>query len=283
MYICGTVAGTKMERFITGEKFRTLADYTYSPPAKRGDDYYHLRNTYNPDNIREGDIIYSQTGYAQELLNEVSKIDKHVILITHNGDTNINIRPPGNVIKWFTTNVNIVHPRIASIPIGLENNIWFPDVRKKEKIIARLKEPKRHYNLMYMNHSIATNPETRQLLYDMFEDKPWATSEKGSNGLGRFDQYLNNIDRHKFMISPEGNGMDTHRLWECLYMRTIPIEKRNINNQFYTDLPICFVDEWEEITESFLNSEYDRIIRQEYSLEKITFKYWKYKILNYDK
>ena len=280
MYICGTVAGNNMERFITGEKFRTLADYTFSPNIKRGDDYYRLQDTFNPDSIKDGDIIYSQTGYAQELLNEVAKLNKHVILVTHNGDTNINLRPPGNVIKWFTTNVNIIHPRVESIPIGLENSMWFPGVHKKEKIIARLNEPKRHYNLMYMSHSVATNPETRGMLYDMFEGKSWVTSERGSNRPNLFAQYLNNVDRHKFVISPEGNGMDVHRTWECLHLRTIPIEKRNINNQFYTDLPICFVYEWEEITEDFLNSEYDRITKQDWNMDKITFAYWENKILN---
>ena len=35
-------------------------------------------------------------------------------------------------------------------------------------------------------------------------------------------------------------------------MGSIPIELRNLNNRFYIDLPICFVDDWKEVTESFL-------------------------------
>ena len=63
-------------------------------------------------------------------------------------------------------------------------------------------------------------------------------------------------------------------------MDTIPIEKRNINNSFYTDLPICFVDDWSEITESFLNKEYDRISTTKYDMSKIDFNYWKQRIIN---
>jgi hypothetical protein len=92
--------------------------------------------------------------------------------------------------------------------------------------------------------------------------------------------YLDDIYNHKFVLCPEGNGTDTHRIWECLYLNTIPIEKRNINNSFYEDLPICFVDDWEEITEDFLNREYERITNTEYDMSKIDFKYWKQKIFN---
>jgi len=82
-----------------------------------------------------------------------------------------------------------------------------------------------------------------------------------------------------FVISPQGNGLDTHRTWECLYVGSIPIEKRNLNNRFYTDLPICFIDEWEDLTEEFLLSEYERITSGIYDLDKLTFDYWKNKIM----
>jgi len=90
--------------------------------------------------------------------------------------------------------------------------------------------------------------------------------------------YLDNIYNHKFILSPRGNGIDTHRKWEALYLKTIPIEVRNINNTFYEDLPICFVDDWSDITEEFLNSEYDRITNSEWNLEKLNMNYWVKKI-----
>lgn len=72
--------------------------------------------------------------------------------------------------------------------------------------------------------------------------------------------------------------MDTHRTWECLYMNTIPIEKRNNNNVFYKNLPVCFVDSWEEVTEEFLAKEYVRIKSKEWNLEMLKFEFWKNKI-----
>jgi Exostosin family. len=268
-----------MKRFITGNRFKELANYTFSPPVKRGDDYYNLPNTYDPEKVKDDDIIYTDAGYVQDLLMEVSILDKKVILITHNGDTNIDFIPPDNVIKWYTTNVNVIHPQIESIPIGLENDLWFPEVHKKEKMLLKMNEPKVYRNLMYMNHSIATNPAIRERLYQMFEGKSWVTSSRGSNRANLFDEYLDNIFNHKFVLCPEGNGMDTHRTWETLYMGSIPIEKRNLNNRFYEDLPICFVNDWEEITEEFLINKY-RILRQQWNLQMLNFEYWKNKIQN---
>ena len=268
----------QLAEIITGNKFKSLADFTFSPSVKRGDDYYNLPNTYDPDKIKDGDIIYTDTGYVKQLFELIKNIDKKLIIISHNGDTNINFIPLDNVAKWYTTNVNISHPKIKSIPIGLENDLWFPEVHKKEKMIAKLSESRNYRNLAYMNHSIATNPTVRDRLYQLYKGESWVTSEKGSNRPNLFDGYMDNIYNHKFVICPEGNGIDTHRTWEALYLGTIPIEKRNLNNRFYTDLPICFIDNWEDLTPEFLESEFLRIKSGVWNTEKLNFEYWKNKI-----
>jgi hypothetical protein len=130
-----------------------------------------------------------------------------------------------------------------------------------------------------MNHSIKTNPEKRQVLYDLFARQQWITAHQGGNGH-MFARYIHQLYNHKFVFSPEGNGIDTIRTWECLYMGTIPIEKKNINNQFYTDLPICFVNDWTDVTPEFLNAEYERIKAGSWNMDKLKFGYWRSKILN---
>jgi len=250
---------------ITGEKFISLAN---------GVDVFY-RHTHDVN-----DFFWSR---------ECQK-DKKFILISHNSDGYIGKPPsrrdcanvnliPDNLIHWFGQNVNIVNERIESIPIGLENDKWFLGVRKKEKMLLKLKEEKTFKNLLYINHNPRTNPEKREGIYEMFSQKCkcWVTIEIGINGVN-FDSYLNNIYNHKFVICPEGNGIDTHRTWECLYMGTIPIEKKNINNQFYTDLPILFVNDWEEITEELLVKEYQRIKKTKWNLDKLSFDYWKNRI-----
>jgi len=268
--------------WITGHKFQKLGEFTYSPNKKLGGDYNKLPNTFNEDLIKDGSIIYTHTAYAKSLLDIIRPLDKKVIVITHNWDLCIDntYHIPDNIIKWYSQNVNINDPRIESIPIGLENEWWFVDERKKEKMLSKTENQKTFRNLVYVNHNIKTNPRERNIQYQLLKDKSFATLKHGLNGQG-FDDYLDDIYNHKFVICPEGNGIDTHRTWECLYVNTIPIEKRNINNQFYTDLPICFVDDWEEVTEEFLEKEYIRITNAEWNLDKLKFEFWKNKINNY--
>jgi len=265
--------------WVQGDRFIDIADFTFSPPKCSKDDYCKLVNTLNLHHLKNGNVIYTHTMYVKELFEILSMVSGRVTVVSHNSDINVDdsFKVPDSVEKWYTQNVNVVNPKIESIPIGLENNRWFKKENKIVQMKWKLSEPKQNKNLVYMNHNVSTNPDKRQKVYQLLEDKPWVTTEHGSNGQN-FGGYLDNIYNHQFVICPEGNGMDTHRTWECLYMNTIPIEKRNINNQFYTDLPICFVDDWEEVTEEYLD-EYLNNSLMDWNTDKLSFEYWKNKIL----
>lgn len=62
-------------------------------------------------------------------------------------------------------------------------------------------------------------------------------------------------------------------------MRTVPIVVRNTNNSFYTDLPILFIDDWDEINEKFLFDSFMEMSRKEWNMAKLNFEYWKKEIL----
>jgi hypothetical protein len=245
----------------------------------QGEKFKDLANNVN--------IFYRHTHDINKLFENPPKND--FILISHNSDGKVTDNPkrtydadvrkmPKNLKYWFAQNVDYVHENIESLPIGLENSEWFKHIGKINKMIQKLNDTKNYKNLVYVNHNINTNLSERIKPYNILQGKKWATIQNGQNG-SNFDTYLDNIYQHKFTISPEGNGTDTHRLWECLYLKSIPIEKRNINNQFFIDLPICFVDDWQDITEDFLNKEYDRIINTKWNLDKLDFNYWENKIL----
>ena len=58
--------------------------------------------------------------------------------------------------------------------------------------------------------------------------------------------YFIELKKHKYAICPRGNGLDTHRLWECFYLDVIPImlkrDSPNIDN-----LPIIYLENWDEL------------------------------------
>jgi hypothetical protein len=80
-------------------------------------------------------------------------------------------------------------------------------------------------------------------------------------------------------VCPPGNGEDTHRLWETLYVGSIPIVKKSINTLFYSDLPICYVDNWEQLADYNFLIEQKNILKSKTNLEMLDFDYWKNKIV----
>lgn len=266
--------------FITGEKFYDVADFIYSSNNVEdgNEDYNKLNNTFDIKKLKDINIVYLHTMYKNQFFAIIRNLDNKFIIVTHNSDINIiNVdNLPDNVIRWFSQNVGVKDDRLQSLPIGLENERWFAHLNKKLKISQKLKETKNFKNLLYVNHNVNTFKDDRVEPYKIFKNK-WTTLEMGTNGQN-FDNYLDNIYNHKFVLSPRGNGIDTHRKWEALYLNTIPIEKRNINNSFYEDLPICFVDDWSQVTEEFLTIEYNRISNTTWNLNKLDMFYWKNEI-----
>jgi hypothetical protein len=270
--------------YIRGDKFWEIADFVFVPNVEiKYKDYNLLKNNFDLKKINDINIVYTHTFYVTFLFDLISGLRNKFIIITHNSDVNVDdklsLLIPDNVIKWYAQNVDVINDRIESIPIGLENKKWHPNLKKEEKIRNIINIKKNEMNWLYINHNINTNSVERQKPYDLLSKFNWVTVFKGKNGQN-FDDYLFSLYNHKFMLCPNGNGIDTHRLWESLYVNTIPIVKRGINVNYYNDLPICFVNDWEDINMNYLYEQYDFIIKnKKNNFNKLDFSYWKKKIL----
>jgi hypothetical protein len=104
---------------------------------------------------------------------------------------------------------------------------------------------------------------------------------------GNYRNYLNylaELRSSKFILSPSGMGLDCYRHWEALYMGTIPVlEHFNRSDGMYRnfdDLPVVWIDHYENLTPEFLEEEYKRIVAQAgtYNYEKLTRQWWIHKI-----
>ncbi len=273
--------------FICGDKFVAISDFVYTIPNP--DDYYKHPNTFSKEAVETFNgipIIYTLTGNAKSLFAELASVNKKVVVITHSADVaadkNLYGLLPSNVVKWFSQNVTFPGDRVHGIPIGIENaqRFEFHHIKKAEKLLAKMQEDKIYKNLVYLNCSVWTNQKERTPLYWKLGGKPWATVVQAAN-IFDFDGFINNIHGHKFVACPSGNGVDTHRTWETLYLDSIPIEKIAPHNSYWRDLPICFVENWDKLDEDFLHAEYARIMSKEWNLEKLEFPYWKTLIKSY--
>jgi hypothetical protein len=142
------------------------------------------------------------------------------------------------------------------------------------------KTPKTEIFTVYMNFRANTHSE-RTIVYDLFKDKEWVTVRQSNSTIDGRKLFLQEIRSSKFVLCPRGNGVDTHRLWETLYMGSIPIVKRHVALDEFLDLPICWISEWEEVTKEFLEKEYFRItVKKDWNYDKLKIGYWKNRITN---
>jgi hypothetical protein len=69
--------------------------------------------------------------------------------------------------------------------------------------------------------------------------------------------YFNTLPSYKFVISPEGNGIDCHRHYEALMSGCIPIiEEHEGIKEKYRGCPILYTKDYSEITPAYLEKVY---------------------------
>ena len=176
-------------------------------------------------------------------------------------------------INRYTNNENTF-----GIPLGICNDVD-SELHKicgdKNLIIKIYNDKTKKENLAYINFTISTNKNERKLVFDLFSNKKWVKVGKMVTTSEGMEEYLIEIKYSKFVFCPSGNGIDTHRIWEAIYMGSIPIVKyENTTHHLFTDLPILFIDNWNQINEIFLNKEYEKIINKDYNMEKLKLSYW---------
>jgi hypothetical protein len=178
--------------------------------------------------------------------------------------------------KWFS--VNTQSSQVTGIPLGITNDTNESSLHRIYGNIPMMLEvaqtPREIKNLVYLNFKVETYPHERQLIQNMFQSKSWVTCGTPVDTFEGRKEFLKEIRNHDFVLCPRGNGVDTHRLWETLYMGSIPIVKNDIAHSEWQDLPILFINNWNEITEERLLAEKKRIESTNWNFEKLRVGYW---------
>jgi hypothetical protein len=191
-----------------------------------------------------------------DLLNLCSNFpDKKFIIFTNLEDTPIDEfifdKIPNNVLSVNAVNALSFGGKVNPIPYGLQRKMDINDNRH-EILLTIMDYDIEPLNLLYVNHSTHTNSLERSGINEIFLNKSWAQVEVDSVD---YDEYLTSLKESKFMICPIGNAVDCHRNWECLYMRRVPVMKKNKYLEYVLkDYPVLFVDNYSKITEDLLVS-----------------------------
>lgn len=253
-------------------------------------------------------IIFVKTEYLDYYLPYFMNITFLFILITNNNDdqcvpyyhfpcSSPEIKENHDALlnnkylfKWFTKNPSIIHSKLIPIPLGpkwqYRSSQFFgedkaPIIKILEKYcldpLYHFQSPKK--KLLYFHFGQTTN-ETFYSAHKNIRNICLEICKKEfelSTGTD-FENYLIELQKHKFALSPPGRGLDTHRTWECLMVGTIPIVIHSPLDILYEKLPVLIIDDWSVLTPSYLEEQYILFQSRTYDFTQLYASYWKTKI-----
>lgn len=239
------------------------------------------------------DIFFCKTDYLGGCFKYISTLDYPVTLITGNSDYSITNdifnAAPKNISRWFAQNCEVENEAMVPIPMGLENSIqckleghghvWEHAKEKPRKLSdAKIKNASKK---IYANFSVNTH-HSRNEVAKICNSLNFVTCELSENhstiNNKSYEHYVSSIVDHEMIVCPRGNGIDCHRIWEVLYLGRIPIVKKETAINSFTDLPIIFLDGWEQLSDLSLIEQKYNLVKNN-SLERAYFSYWKNRIL----
>ena len=276
--------------YISGERLQELAEITVIFVEKAYPFLSaQLKNTKTSNFICNGSVIPEEVKNVKSVFVYTQMLDlffakiypfirNEFVLVSHNSDDTVtekykSILDNGKIIRWFSTNIGFTHEKLIALPIGIANSQWeHGNLFLLDKIV---RENNNKNNLVYKNFNIGTSPSNRN-----YVDRATSLNKMSMSSKVAQEEYLRNIATSKFNICPLGNGIDCHRVWETLYLGTIPIVTDCINNRMFEDLPILFVknNDWSIITKSYLEDKYSYFIDRIWNYEKLDLQYWKNRI-----
>ena len=144
------------------------------------------------------------------------------------------------IIQWIGHNITMKHKKVAKIPIGLPTKVG-ENAELLEKLRQRRIKFENKEDTMLVTHMEQTCEKRKKIQY-YFQKKNWAEVAPKCD----YESYMSIINKHKFVCCPRGNGIDTYRFWETIYMGCVPIVESSPLDDLYSKVNCIIVD-------SFLN------------------------------
>ncbi len=192
--------------------------------------------------------------------------NKFVIFTSHEDtptEPSLRDKIPPNVLAIYATNAIYNADKVIPFPYGLQRQLGDNDNRLEvmkeyvEKDEGKNIEPSK---LLYINCGLGDERNAKEREYlPNFNDKTWTTCRFDKNSkhfpYEEYNLFLDEILEHRFMICPQGHGIDCHRNWESLYLRRVPVMRdHNYFRRLMAGFPVLFVDDWSQITEELLKA-----------------------------
>lgn len=229
--------------FLSGDSFRSICNHAY-------DEFSDVE----PSAVRPGEVIFVKNNFLHDFFKYIHPhIKSPYILLNHSDDTEVDESYikyiDKNVIHWFGLNINVQHPKMTPIPIGIENIGYRNKADLSYFLDSRYRKSERKERILVAFNIQNVHPER----VEAFE-KATMSPFVDVHPLKKTQQeYIETVSQYTYIVSPRGAGIDCHRTWEALYLGVRPIVKHSVNTAYFESigLPIEVVNSWNDIDNMF--------------------------------
>jgi len=223
--------------------------------------------------ISDNHVIFCHTELVELLFQLIKGTSvKNLKLITHMSDRSIDrklyFKKPTAISEWYGVNVVYKCKNLHSIPLGINNLYNLKNINKEILIryfLGNFTEFKNKKNIIYSNFNPETNRKHRYSALEKTKNVKKLLRDSNKS----LEEYYSNLSEYKFIFCPWGNGIDTHRFWEALYLNSVPITKFHEMYQSFKEFPKILVDDYKNL-ESFI----DDYNHKNLQIEALKIDYW---------
>lgn len=191
------------------------------------------------------------------------------------------------VIHWFAENRDEDRPKMSSLPTGY----------------VFIEEPTNNVQLAVTNLPVSNRPLKAFCAHRTRGGKQWEGRRRLTNLCKQhFSEFVtvleeevslasfqHQVRKHPFVLCARGGGLDpSPKAWFCIANGSIPIIKSSVLDDAYSQLPVAFIEEWDEDCLSLgklqawlgeLAPYYENQQLRKDTLQKLSLDYWWNKVL----
>lgn len=239
-----------------------------------------------PDDGRDLVVLTGKSERSQAI-EELGDYPGRVLLVMAPGDApvrNAYIQGrrglPPNFVALFATSNELTDRRAISVPLGVRVNKLLPlQFVRQNRTGGREK-------LLYGNFTVNDTHyrpgrdgvgHIRTRLVERFQGEPWVDLDVSSEQRDTPEElirYYSQIASHRFVLSPEGNGIDCYRTWEALYLGAIPIVMVSSAMTAFEGLPILFTEDYSELSEAYLERRWREMSQASFEIDLMLSSYY---------
>lgn len=189
-------------------------------------------------------------------------------------------------LRIFATNSVSVANRVFQIPLGLTNHTResslheiFGDNSLLLDAFQEARHPTNYEHSIYLSMTLTNNTSARSALVETLRSYTPCRIETPTFSKRGRRNYLVSLSNHSLIPCPVGNGPDTHRIWETLYMGGVPvILKSKYLSPLLADLPVIQIDNWNELMDPKSMEQQWHKAKNCQDLSALDIDYWLYRI-----